>query len=117
MTLPIILYYYGMVSLISVAANLLILPTLPIVMGLVFMTGVVAGVPAVEAVVSFAATKMIDYHMAVVDFFGGMKSFMVEIEPYQWWVFLLYILIVVPLIIGLLRRKKIRQNAEAFCEM
>ena len=117
MTLPIILYYYGMVSLISVAANLLILPTLPIVMGLVFMTGVVAGVPAVEAVVSFAATKMIDYHMAVVDFFGGMKSFMVEIEPYQWWVFLMYILIVVPLIIGLLRRKKIRQNAEAFCEM
>ena len=105
MTLPIILYYYGMVSLISVAANLLILPTLSIAMGLVFMTGVVAGVPGVEIAVSFVATKMLDFHMAVVDFFGGMKSFMVEIEPYQWWVFLIYILIIVPLAIGLLRRK------------
>ena len=105
MTLPIILYYYGMVSLISVAANLLILPTLSIAMGLVFMTGVVAGVPGVEIAVSFVATKMLDFHMAVVDFFGGMKSFVVEIEPYQWWVFLIYILIIVPLAIGLLRRK------------
>ena len=105
MTLPIILYNYGMVSLISVAANLLILPTLSIAMGLVFMTGVVAGIPVIETVVSFAATKMLDFHMAVVDFFGGMKSFVVEIEPYQWWVFLIYILIIVPLAIGLLRRK------------
>ena len=33
MTLPVVLYYYGQVSLISVVANLLILPTLPWAMG------------------------------------------------------------------------------------
>ena len=93
MTLPIILYYYGTVSLISVAANLLILPTLPYAMGLVFLSGVVAGVPGVETVVGFVATKLLDFHIAVVEFFGGMKSFLIEIEPYQVWVFGGYILV------------------------
>ena len=37
MTLPITLYYYGTISLISVVANLLILPTLSYAMGLVFL--------------------------------------------------------------------------------
>ena len=100
MTLPIILYYYGIVSLISVVANLLILPTLPYAMGLVFLTGVVAGVPGAETAVGFVATKLLDFHIAVVEFFGGMKSFMVEIEPYQPWVFGIYLLIFVPLLIG-----------------
>ena len=112
MTLPIILYYYGTASLISVVANLLILPTLPFAMGLTFMTGVVAGIPGIEVVVSFLATKLLEFHIAVVDFFGGMKSFMIEIEPYQVWVFAIYIVIVVPLVIGLLRRKMVRYREE-----
>lgn len=98
MTLPIILYYYGTVSLISVIANLLILPTLPYAMGLVFLTGVFAGVPGAGTIVGFLATKLLDFHIMVVNFFGEMKSFLIKIEPYQPWVFLIYVLI---LIIGL----------------
>ena len=105
MTLPIILYYYGTASLISVVANLLILPTLPFAMGLTFMTGVVTGIPGVEVVVSFLATKLLEFHIAVVDFFGGMKSFMVEIDPYQAWVFGIYFVIIMPLVVGILKRK------------
>ncbi|RYC74782.1 ComEC/Rec2 family competence protein [Candidatus Nanosyncoccus alces] len=108
MTLPIVLYYYGTISLISVIANLLILPTLPYAMGLVFLTGVVAGLPGVETVVAFVATKLLDFHIVVVEFFGEMKSFMVEIEPYQAWVFGIYFLIFVPLLIGLLWRKMVK---------
>ena len=103
MTLPIILYYYGTVSLISVIANLLILPTLPYAMGLVFLTGVVVGAPLVETVAGFMATKLLDFHIVVVEFFGGMKSFLIEIEPYQAWVFLIYLVIFAPLVIGLIR--------------
>lgn len=114
MTLPIILYYYGTMSLISVVANLLILPTLAYAMGLVFLTGVVAGVPGVETVVAFVATKLLDFHIAVVEFFGGMKSFMVEIEPYQPWVFLIYLLIFIPLLIGLIRRKMVKLREEIY---
>ena len=105
MTLPIILYYYGTVSLISVVANLLILPTLPYAMGLVFMTGVVAGAPFLETAVGWLATRLLDFHIAVVEFFGGMKSFLIEIEPHQAWVFLIYLVIFVPLVIEIIRKK------------
>ena len=108
MTLPIILYYYGQVSLISVIANLLILPTLPWAMGLVFLTGVCAGLPGVEVAVSWCATRMLDFHIAVVGWFGGMEQFLVKIEPYQWWVWLIYLVILIPLTIGLIRRKVVK---------
>ena len=107
-TLPIILYYYGMISLISVIANLLILPTLPYAMGLVFLSGVVAGVPGVQEIVSFVATRVLDYHIAVVEFFGNQKSFVFTIEPYQPQVFLIYGLVLIPVILGLLRRRKMK---------
>lgn len=104
MTLPITLYYFGTLSLISVVPNLLIMPTLPYAMGLVFMTGVVAGVPLVETAVSFLANKMLEFHIGVVEFFGQMKSFMIEIETEQAWVFALYAVILVPVILLLLRK-------------
>ena len=106
MTLPVTLYFYGTVSLISVVANLLILPTLPYAMGLVFLTGVLAGFPGVEMVVAFVATKLLDFHIAVVEFFGGMTQFLVKIEPYQMWVFGIYVLILVSLILKLIWSKK-----------
>lgn len=107
MTLPIILYFYGTVSLISVIANLLILPTLPYAMGLVFLTGVVVGVPIVETIIGFVATKLLDFHIMIVEFFGGMKSFLIEIEPYQMWVFWIYIVIFALLLIDFFRKKNI----------
>ena len=104
MTLPITLYFYGTMSLISVVANLLILPTLPMAMGCVFMAGVVAGIPGVEQIVGLVATRILDFHIMAVEWLGGMREFLVEIPQYQWWVFLIY-----ALIIGLmvLDRKKI----------
>ena len=114
MTLPIILYYYGMVSLISVIANLLILPTLPYAMGLVFLSGAVVGVPFLEMAVGWLATKLLDFHIAVVEFFGGMKSFLIEIEPYQAWVFLIYLVIFAPLGIGLIRQKMVKLREENY---
>ena len=108
MTLPITLYYYGLVSLISVAANLLILPTLPFAMGAVFISGVMSGVPFVETAIGFMATKLLDFHIAVVEFFGGMKSFMVEIEPYRPEVFAIYILIGLVFGAGFLWRRMVK---------
>ena len=100
MTLPITLFYFGQVSLISVVANLLILPTLPVAMGLTFLTGVVAGVPFVENVVSATTTWLLDFHIGVVGFFGEMEQFLVKIEPYNPWVFLIYLPILILLLAG-----------------
>ncbi|MDO4611427.1 MAG: ComEC/Rec2 family competence protein [Candidatus Saccharibacteria bacterium] len=108
MTLPITLYYFGAVSLISVMANLLILPTLSLAMGLVFLVGVFAGLPVIETIIGFLATKMLDFHIFVVEFFGGMKSFLVEIPAYEPQVFLIYIFVAVPFLVGLLRQKMLK---------
>lgn len=103
MTLPIVLYYYGAVSLVAVVANLLILPTLSVAMGLVFMTGALASVPGVSVVVAWCAKMLLDFHIAVVSWFGGMRELLVEIPAGQAWVFLLY-LPVVGLVIVVLRK-------------
>ena len=99
MTLPITLFYFGQVSLISVVANLLILPTLPYAMGLVFLTGVVAGMPFVEMIVSSMATWLLDFHIGVVGFFGEMEQFLIKIDPYNAWVFLIYVPIMILLLV------------------
>ncbi len=104
MTMPIVLYYYGTLSLISVVANLLILPTLPVAMGLVFLTGVVCGLAGMEVLVAWCATKILGFHIMVVDFFGGQGVFLVEIEPYRGWVFGMYVVIGAAVLYGWLRR-------------
>ena len=114
LTLPITLYNFGAVSLISVLPNMIILPTLPYVMGLVFLSGVVVGVPGVETVAGFVATKALDLHIGTMEFFGKMKSFLVEIETEQVWVFGLYAVIGAVVVIGWLwqKRKKRRKKAK-----
>lgn len=96
MTLPITLYYFGQVSIISLFANLIILPTLPYAMGLTFFAGVFAGVPGVEMIFSFLAEKILSFHIFIVEFFGSMEQFLIKIEPYNAWVFLLYLVILAP---------------------
>ena len=107
MTLPITLYYYGQISLISILANLLILPTLPYAMGLTFLTGLVSGLPGIEIVISFLTTKLLNFHITVVEFFGHMTQFLIKIAPYQPQVFLIYPLILLPII-----STKIKQNVK-----
>ncbi|MBR5647610.1 ComEC/Rec2 family competence protein [Candidatus Saccharibacteria bacterium] len=110
MTLPVTLYYFGMVSLISVIANILILPTLPYAMGLVFLTGVVAGLPGVEMILAWLAKTLLDFHIYVVEFFGSMREFLVEIPPYQPWIFLIYVLILIPLVYSWQKRYRIKKH-------
>lgn len=109
MTLPIALYYYGQISLISVVANLLILPTLPYAMGLVFLTGACAEIPGVEIVVSFLATKLLDFHILVVNFFGERKEFLIQTDTYQPWAFLIYGIIILSFGIRFFRKSKRRK--------
>ena len=107
MTLPITLYYYGTISLISVVANLLILPTLSYAMGLVFLAGVVSGMPFLPMMVAFVAEKLLEFHILVVNFFGSMGYFLIKIPEGQPWVFLIYLVIVIPLLIGHFKQKMV----------
>ena len=79
------------ISIIAVVANLLILPTLPYAMGLVFMTGLFAGVPGIGVAVGFVTEKLLQYHIAVVEFFAAQKYFIIEVPVGNPWVYILYI--------------------------
>ena len=110
MTLPITLYYFGAISLISPLANLLILPTLPIAMGATFLTGVLSDVPLLNTATSFLTAKLLDFHIGTVNLFASQKSFLIEIEPYQPQVFIIYFFIFAPLVIGLIRQKMLKSK-------
>ncbi|MBQ6149927.1 YebC/PmpR family DNA-binding transcriptional regulator [Candidatus Saccharibacteria bacterium] len=103
MTLPITLYYFGQVSIISLIANLIILPTLPYAMGLTFLTGI--GLP-----VSFLAEKILSFHISTVEFFGSMEQFLIKVEPYNPWMFLIYVPILILLVVGFLKRRCYNKN-------
>lgn len=104
MTLPLTLYYFGQVSIISVVANLLILPTLPYAMGIVFLGGVFSSVPFVGAAVGFLAGKLLDFHILVVEWLASMDQFLVTVETRNPWVFLIYVPVFGLMLFGLVRR-------------
>ena len=105
--LPIQLYFFGTMSLIAVVANLLILPTIPIAMGLTFLVGILNFMPVLNLVLGKMVTWLIDYHFLVVDFFAKQKTFLIEIPTQNPWVFLIYAVIFLPFLIGW--TKKLRQ--------
>ena len=117
MTLPITLYYFGTFSFISVFANLLILPTLSVAMGLTFLTGAIAGIPFLDIASSFLTTKLLSLHILVVNLFASAKQFIVTIDSYQWQVFLLYIPIVIILLLKIItthfHRPYLRKSLES----
>lgn len=94
---PILLFFFGKVSLISLAANVLILPTISLVMVLVFVTGVVdlVGLGLVAEILRSAAALVLKYHLWVIDFFGKRKEFLFEMKKEQVLVLLLYVPIIV----------------------
>ncbi len=120
MTIPITLYFFGTFSLISILANLLILPTLPIAMGLTFFTGALADIPIINTVASFLTTKILDFHIMVVDFFAAAKSFLITIDPYNPWVFVIYVPVIIMMLCGILaksnRGNTVRDSSEVTTE-
>ncbi|MDR0979677.1 MAG: ComEC/Rec2 family competence protein [Candidatus Nomurabacteria bacterium] len=73
-TMPLLLYNFGSLSLISLLPNLLILPTIPIAMLLSFATGVLAIFTGVLAgLVGSLATLVLKYNLVVIEFFGQIE--------------------------------------------
>jgi competence protein ComEC len=99
MTLPIVLYYYGQISLLFFISNLIIMPTLPYVMGSTFLCGIFAGIPIIESIISFITTKMLGFHVWIIGCLGEMKEFLVEVKIGIPAVLLIYVAIA--LIIGI----------------
>lgn len=93
---PILLFYFGQISAITILANILILPTISIAMGLTFLTGIAAYLIPFAAQILGELTKLlIDYQITIANFFAENKSFLIQIEKNNPLVLLLYIPIIV----------------------
>jgi competence protein ComEC len=81
MTLPIVVFFFGEVSVVGVVTNLLVLWTVPYVMLLVFLSGVCALVllPLGE-LVGFLTTWLLRYQVFVMEWFGRLSWATVEME-------------------------------------
>jgi len=95
LTLPILLYHFGYFSLLSLVANLLILPTIPLAMLLSFMAGGLAFLPPLAMLAGVLATWVLRYHIAVMEFFGEMEFAIVEVSWAGWQMALAYAVILV----------------------
>ena len=114
--IPILIYFFGTISLISVVANLLILPTIPFAMGLTFLTGIFSFMPFLGMILGKVTTFLLDYHLVIMNFFASQKMFLIEIPAENPLIFLLYAPILVPFIIFLVknRKKKFPEFEELF---
>lgn len=108
---PILIYFYGSISLISIFANLLILPTISAVMGLTFLTGALnlALAPLSEAS-AYLAKILLDYHFAIVSFLGEQKYFLINLGAGDVRVFLCYIPIAIISCVAFIRGRSRRSR-------
>lgn len=121
---PILLYYFGSLSLISVVANLLILPTVPAAMGLTFFTGMIGFLPSgelilgIQKLIGWATEILLKYHLFVMNFFAKETEFLIQIPKGNYRVFWLYLPIILMIFCGSFVRaqkkrkitQKIREN-------
>lgn len=91
---PILIYNFGSISLISVVANLLILPTIAPVMGLGVATGIsgLIGFGIVAKIFGFLTSIILKYHIFIINFLSKQKVFVVEVAKNNALVFLLWII-------------------------
>lgn len=112
LTAPVLLYFFGQISLISVFANLLILPTIPVAMGLTFLTGFFAlFLPPIATLFGYLTKLILDYQISVANFFGEQKSFLLAIEPNNALIFLLYLPLIVVIFTTLILKNKKRRKS------
>ncbi|MBR3204359.1 ComEC/Rec2 family competence protein [Candidatus Saccharibacteria bacterium] len=117
---PILVYYFGSLSLISIFANLMILPTIPLAMGLMFLTGVSGMVPFLSSaglVLGKITKLLLDYHLVVMKFFSKQRAFIMGFPKGDLRVFLLYLPILMPFLVGeIVRTRKIREQSRRIRE-
>ncbi len=98
--LPILLYTTGILSIVSLPANILILPLIPLTMFFSFLTGIAGFISPVLALpFAYVADFLLSYILSVIHFFASLPFASVTIQSFPliitlilyvlilWWVF------------------------------
>lgn len=84
--LPLLLYHIGEISLVAVAANLLVLPIVAAAMGLAFATGLLAFVTPMGAqLLAFVTDLSLRYILVVVEWLGSWSVAAFAVPPVPAW--------------------------------
>lgn len=108
MCAPILLFFFGQISLISLLANVLILPSIPLAMGLTMLA-------AISNIGGYLASLVLKFHVFIIEILGQQTMFLINTETGNYWWLLLYIPIMIWLILASRRhsrRKRLSGDAQ-----
>lgn len=105
---PILIYNFGTVSLLSLVANLIILPTLPYAMFLVLLSGIVSPITQIASIIAQLSTWLLDLHISVIKFLSEQKMFIMELPTGDMRIFAVYLVIAIWLSWIMFRQRRVR---------
>lgn len=95
---PILIYNFGSISVLALVANLIILPTLPYAMLLVFLTGLTSPLPFCARIFAWLATQLLNFHIMVINFLSQQKMFIFALPSGDSRVYIIYLMLLIFLI-------------------
>jgi competence protein ComEC len=104
-SLPLVLFYFGNLSLIAPIANILILPTLPFLMGLGFIFALVSLIYfGLAQILAWPIWVILRYIVLVVKFLALVPYFSFNLGKISWWLMILMYLLLIFIVIKIKRR-------------
>ncbi len=91
MTMPLLIMAFGSMSNVSVIANLLVLPFVPLAMLMTFLTGILAGLPLISDLIAAPTTWLLNYMVSVADWLAGQSWASSELSLNWWYLLLIYL--------------------------
>lgn len=103
-TIPLLLYYFSRLSVVSVLVNMLVLPVVPIIMGWGFTGGFLALVsPYLAMPLVWFCWVLLSYILKVVEVFASLSFASIGINNVSVWLIVFYYIIVMGLLSRLIR--------------
>ena len=90
MTTPLLIGAFGVVSAVALAANMLILPFVPLAMLLTFLVGLFAPVPIIGEALAIPTTWLLGYMVQVARMLAGQEWSQLELSLQAWQIIFLY---------------------------
>lgn len=108
MTMPIIMYIFGRVSAVSLVANMLVVPLVPLAMALSFTSGI-AGIlaPAIAGWLAWPARILLLYQVDMIGLTARLPNAAIDLSLSLWQLVLFYLLI---LLVGVVWWKRLYRN-------
>ena len=92
-TLPISLYFFGKFTWLSILANIVLLPSLPIVMGSVGLIVVLGDLLIFGISLEKILIWPLKIHTYVINTLAEQESFILELPKKKWWYFLIWLIV------------------------